>query len=66
MKHCMIPRLRNRLILACPDAAYAPARARLLLAGLRETRLRQMDPDQRVATLEQANLDPYDYIYLAC
>lgn len=65
MKQCMIPRLRNRLLMACPGAAYTCARARLLLAGLSETRLRQMDPDQRVTVLEQAHLDPYDYLYLA-
>ena len=29
-------------------------------------KLRQMDPDDRVAVLEQAELDPYNYIYLAC
>ena len=36
------------------------------LAGLSEEELRKMDPDDRVAALEQANLDPYDFIYLAC
>ena len=36
------------------------------LAGLSEETLRRMDPDDRVSALEQANLDPYDYIYLAC
>ncbi len=35
-------------------------------AGLREETLRRMDPDERVAALERAGLDPYDYIYLAC
>ena len=34
-------------------------------AGLDEETLRRMDPDDRVAALEKANLDPYDYIYLA-
>lgn len=38
----------------------------LRAAGLSEHRLRKMDPDKRVAALEKANLDPYDYIYLAC
>jgi hypothetical protein len=38
----------------------------LRMAGLDENTLRRMDPDARVAALEQANLDPYDYIYLAC
>jgi hypothetical protein len=36
------------------------------MAGLDENTLRRMDRDERVAALEQANLDPYDYIYLAC
>ena len=41
--------------------------ARILhCAGLNEEKLRQMDPDDRVAALEGAGLDPYDYIYLAC
>ena len=48
------------------DAEYEPYREELTLAGLSEAELRQMDPDDRVAALEQAQLDPYDYIYLAC
>ena len=48
------------------DAEYEPVREELRLAGLDEEVLRQMDPDARVAALEQAHLDPYDYIYLAC
>ena len=48
------------------DAEYEPYRAELSLAGLSEEQLRQMDPDDRVAALEAARLDPYDYIYLAC
>ena len=48
------------------DAEYEPYRDELSLAGLDEEELRQMDPDDRVAALEQAKLDPYDYIYLAC
>ena len=48
------------------DAAYEPYREELSMAGLDERKLRQMDPDERVAVLEQAKLDPYDYIYLAC
>lgn len=48
------------------DAEYEPYRAELTLAGLNEEELRQMDPDDRVAVLEQARLDPYNYIYLAC
>ena len=38
---------------------------RLRKAGLDEEKLRRMDPDDRVAALEGAGLDPYDYIYLA-
>lgn len=48
------------------DAEYTPFREELRLAGLSEETLRKMDPDDRVALLEQARLDPYDYIYLAC
>ena len=48
------------------DAEYEPYREELSLAGLSEEQLRQMEPDDRVAALEQAKLDPYDYIYLAC
>ena len=48
------------------DAQYEPYREELCMAGLDEEKLRQMDPDDRVAVLEQAKLDPYDYIYLAC
>jgi hypothetical protein len=48
------------------DAEYEPYQEELRLAGLDEASLLKMDPDDRVAALEQANLDPYDYIYLAC
>ena len=48
------------------DAEYEPYREELAQAGLSEETLRQMDPDDRVAALEGAKLDPYDYIYLAC
>jgi len=48
------------------DAEHEPCREELALAGLSEEELRNMDPDDRVAALEQAQLDPYDYIYLAC
>ena len=48
------------------DAEYAPFQEELSLAGLSEETLRKMEPDDRVAALEQAKLDPYDYIYLAC
>lgn len=37
----------------------------LRMAGLDESTLRRMDPDDRVAALEGAGLDPYDFIYLA-
>ena len=48
------------------DAEYEPFRCELVLAGLNEEELRGMDPDDRVAVLESARLDPYNYIYLAC
>lgn len=48
------------------DAEFEPVREELDLAGLDEEMLRKMDPDERVAVLERAALDPYDYIYLAC
>ena len=48
------------------DAEYEPYREELRLSGLSEAKLRNMDPDARVAALEKAHLDPYDYIYLAC
>ena len=48
------------------DAEYEPYRKELTIAGLSEETLRNMDPDARVAALENAQLDPYDYIYLAC
>ena len=38
----------------------------LRMAGLDEQTLRAMEPDDRVEVLEQAHLDPYDYIYLSC
>ncbi len=46
------------------DAAWEQADS-LTRAGLDEQTLRRMDPDDRVAALEGANLDPYDFIYLA-
>ena len=48
------------------DAEYEPFGDQLSLAGLREEELRKMDPDDRVAALEQANLAPYVFLYLAC
>lgn len=48
------------------DAKYEPFRDQLSLAGLSEEELRKMDPDDRVASLEQVNLDPNDFIFLAC
>ena len=67
----MICRFFKKLIYGKPeerimDAEYEPYREELSLAGLSEEALRQMDPDDRVAVLEQARLDPYDYIYLSC
>lgn len=65
----MIGRLRSFFFgkhIYNPDGEYAPFRKKLALAGLDEQVLRRMDPDDRVAVLEQARLDPYDYIYLAC
>lgn len=69
MKHGIL----NALFLLKPqyfeeilDAEYEPYREDLSNAGLDEEQLRQMDPDDRVAALEKARLDPYDYIYLAC
>lgn len=60
------PRQQLPLMERILEAEYAPLRERLHSAGLSEAQLRQMDPDDRVAVLEQACLDPYDYIYLAC
>ena len=45
---------------------FEPLREKLRKAGLDEERLRHMEADERVAVLEQARLDPYDFIYLAC
>lgn len=60
------PRQQLPLMERILEAEYAPLREQLRIAGLNELQLRQMDPDDRVAALEQARLDPYDYIYLAC
>ena len=57
---------RTNMMEQAMDAEYEPFRKELSLAGLNEAELRSMDPDDRVAALEQAQLDPYDYIYLAC
>ena len=48
------------------SAEYRPLRRALVQAGLSERQLRKMQPQQRVQALEQANLNPYDYIFLAC
>ena len=48
------------------DADYEVFQDEPIIAGFRESELRSMDPDDRVAALEEANLDPYDYIYLSC
>lgn len=58
--------LHGNLLESAMDAEYESCREELRSAGLLEEELRRMDPDDRVAALEQANLDPYDYIYLAC
>ena len=41
-------------------------RLALVLAGLKEEKLRAMAPEDRVAVREKARLDPDDYIYLCC
>lgn len=46
------------------DAAFEELDS-LARAGLDEKKLRRMEPDDRVAALEGAGLDPYDYIFLA-
>jgi len=48
------------------DAEYESFQDEPVIAGIPESQLRKMDPDERVAALEKANLDPYDYIYLCC
>ena len=48
------------------DAEYEVFRDEPIIAGIPESQLRKMDPDERVAFLEKAKLDPYDYIYLSC
>ena len=65
---CMIKRIASLLRRTGPgfESEFAPMRRKLALAGLSESRLRKMTPDERVAALEKANLDPYDYIFLAC
>lgn len=52
-------------VLNGPDGC-SRQRIALVLAGLKEEKLRRMSPDDRVAALEEAGLDPYDYIYLCC
>ena len=58
--------LSDRSAESAIDAEYEPFREELVLVGLSEDTLRKMDPDDRVAALERAKLDPYNYIYLAC
>ena len=48
------------------DAEYEVFQEEPIIAGIPESQLRNMDPDERVAALEKFNLDPYDYIYLCC
>lgn len=57
-------RLKKREALL--QAQYKPYRAQLHRVGLSERRLRRMAPDERVRALEQAKLNPYDFIFLAC
>ena len=69
MKHKILDALfllKPRFFGEVLDAEYEPYRKELAQAGLDEAQLRRMDPDQRVAVLENAHLDPYDYIYLTC
>ena len=58
---------KQRIIIFPLDAwdPRSPQSQNLRRAGLEEETLRRMDPDERVAVLERARLDPYDYIYLA-
>ena len=61
--------MRNflRFLFACAlDGEYELFQDEPVIAGFTESQLRSMDPDDRVAALENAHLDPYDYIYLAC
>ena len=66
----MMKWIKNKVCRNClgkvPEAEYEPFRAELHQAGLSEAKLRKMAPDDRVAALEQAKLDPYDFIFLAC
>ena len=48
------------------DAEFEVFQDEPVIAGIPESQLRKMEPDERVAALEKANLDPYDYIYLCC
>ncbi len=48
------------------EAELRPLRRKLARAGLKEAALRTMNPDDRVAALEGARLDPYDFLYLSC
>ena len=47
------------------DGELRPLRRELARADLDEKRLRAMDPDDRVAALERASLNPYDFLFLA-
>ena len=66
----MILKLLEKLLplpeITAMDAEFEPYRRELSAHGLDERKLRKMKPDDRVTALEQAELDPYDYIYLAC
>ena len=56
----------RKIFAGAVDAEYEIFRDEPLIAGFTESQLRSMDPDDRVAALEKADLDPYDYIYLSC
>lgn len=66
LRLAQIPHEAVPIVFSEHDVEYEACRLELVGAGLDEEALREMDPDDRVAALEQAQLDPYDYIYLAC
>ena len=62
IQHLIQAKKREALL----DAEYKPYRSQLQKAGLSERKLRRMDPNDRVRALEEAKLNPYDFIFLAC
>ena len=62
IQHLIQAKKREALL----DAEYKPYRSQLQRAGLSERKLRRMDPNDRVRALEEAKLNPYDFIFLAC